>query len=52
MTNEEMIEEILMEAHAYGLRKEVSDDAKKILDENPTLDRVSAFEIAFNDWVK
>ena len=52
MTSEEQIEEILLEAHAYGLWKEVLDSAKKIMDENPKIDRVSAFEEAFNDWVK
>ena len=52
MSTEEQIEEILLEAHSYGLWKEVLDSAKKIMDENPKIDRVSAFEEAFNDWVK
>jgi hypothetical protein len=52
MSAEEQIEEILLEADSYGLWKEVLDEAKKIMDENPKLDRVSAFEMAFNEWVK
>lgn len=52
ITNEEIIDEILHEAHKYGLRKEVIDTAKEILLSNPKLDRVSAFEQAFQEWVK
>lgn len=52
MTSEEQIEEILMEAHSYGLRKEVLDTASSIMAADPKKDRVSAFEEAFNEWVK
>jgi hypothetical protein len=52
MSAEEQIEEILLEADSYGLRIEVLDTAKKLMDENPKRDRVSAFDEAFNDWVK
>ena len=52
MSTEEQIEEILLEAHSYGQWREVLDDAKKLMEENPKRDRVSAFEEAFNDWVK
>jgi hypothetical protein len=52
MSAEEQIEEILLEANSYGLWKEVLDAAKKLMEENPKIDRVSAFEEAFNDWVK
>jgi hypothetical protein len=52
MSAEEQIEEILLEADSYGLRIEVLDTAKKLMDENPNRDRVSAFDEAFNDWVK
>lgn len=52
MTAEEQIEEILLEADSYGLWREVLDDAKKLMEENPKRDRVSAYEEAFNDWVK
>jgi hypothetical protein len=52
MSAEEQIEEILLEAHSYGLWKEVLDTASSIMDKDPKRDRVSAFEEAFNEWVK
>jgi hypothetical protein len=52
MTREEEIEEILMEAHSYGLRIEVMETAKKLMTENPNMDRVAAYQQAFDDWVK
>ena len=52
MTNEEIIQEILHEADEYGLMKEVIAEASKIMDENPKIDRVIAYEQAFNEWVK
>jgi len=52
MTAEQQIEEILWEAHSYGLREEVMAYAKKELESNPKLDKVVAYEIAFNEWVK
>jgi hypothetical protein len=50
MTTEHQIEEILMEASAYGLRWEVIETAKKYQSEG--MDKVLAFETAFNEWVK
>jgi hypothetical protein len=50
MTAEEQIEEILMEASAYGLRFEVIETAKQYQSEG--VDKVTAFENAFNEWVK
>jgi hypothetical protein len=52
MTEEEMIEEILMEASAYGLRLEVLDTAKQLREEDPKLGRMDAYIRAFNEWVK
>jgi hypothetical protein len=52
MTNEEQIEEILMEASAYGLRLEVMDWARKEMEQNPKMDKVVAYQIAFSEWVK
>lgn len=52
ITSEEIIDEILHEASKYDLRKEVIDTAKQILEETPNLDRVSAYELAFQEWVK
>lgn len=50
--NEETIEEILIEASAYGLRLEVVEFAKKNMEQDPTMDRVDAYIRAFNDWIK
>lgn len=47
MTQEEQIEEILMESHSFGLRIEVMDEAKKIMGSNPRIRRVEAYEKAF-----
>ena len=52
MTHEEIIDEILHEADAFGLRTEVIDTAKQILLENPKIERVAAYEMAFDEWVK
>ena len=52
MTESEEIEEILMEASAYGLRTEVMDWARKEMKENPKMRRVDAYHQAFNEWVK
>jgi len=52
MTNEEQIEEILMEAQAYGLRLEVIETAKKDLELNPLKDKVLAYSDAFHEWIK
>lgn len=52
MTSEEQIEEILLEAHSYGMWREVLDTASALMDADPKRDRVSAFEEAFNEWVK
>jgi len=52
MTNEQQIEEILTEASAFGLRWEVQSTAEQIMDENPNLDKVEAYQQAFSEWVK
>lgn len=52
MTNEQMIEEILHEADAYGLRQEVIDTARQLRDEDKSIDAVTSYELAFRDWVK
>jgi hypothetical protein len=50
MGAENQIEEILMEADAYGLRLEVIETAKKFMEEG--IERVESYELAFQDWVK
>ena len=48
MTNEEIIDEILHEAEDLKVRYEVIELSNKILEANPSMDRVNAFELAFN----
>ena len=52
MTNEELIEEILIEASAYGLRTEVMEYARQEMQENPNMDKVLAYQIAYDEWIK
>ena len=48
MSEEEQIEEILEEANAYNLRKEVEDQAKNILQKDDILiSRVDAYLMAY-----
>jgi hypothetical protein len=47
MTNEEIIEEILIEAYSYGLREEVIEMATNLLMLNPRMDRCRAYEESF-----
>ena len=52
MTQEEEIEEILMESHSYGLRVEVMEEASKIMGSNPRMRKVEAYEQAFKEVVE
>lgn len=52
MTNEEIVQEILLEAHSYGLMYEVRETASKIMLEDTKIDRVVAYQMAFDEWVK
>jgi hypothetical protein len=47
MTNEEIIEEILIEAHSYGIREQVLKLANSLLMLNPKMHRCTAYEEAF-----
>jgi hypothetical protein len=49
MTTEEQIEEILYEAHAYGLRQEVMNEARKLI--NGGVSRMDAYHQAYNNCV-
>lgn len=46
----EQIEEILMEANAYGLRLEVDMTAKQLVKDG--YNKLDAYESAFMDWIK
>lgn len=52
MTNEEIVQEILLEAHSFGLMEEVRETARLIMLENPKIERVTAYQMAFDEWVK
>ena len=45
------IEQILMEAGAYGLRSEVEHYAKRILEKNPLSSRVDAYVKAYHELI-
>ncbi len=53
---EEEIELILEEAHAYGLRQEVKEWAEKELEEASLkgvwLTKRDAYVLAYNEWIK
>jgi len=46
------IEEILTEANAYNLRSEVMITAQSFIKDDPDLDKVSAFQMAYIEWIK
>ena len=52
ITEEEHIEEILTEANAYSLRQEVITTAAIFMKDDPELDKVSAYNMAYMEWVK
>lgn len=52
MTNEDIVQEILFEAHSYGLMDEVRETARLIMLEDPKIDRVVAYQMAYDEWVK
>ena len=47
VSNAEHLEEILFEANAYGIRLEVVQLASKLQEENKTLSKVDAYQLAF-----
>lgn len=46
MTNEEIIEELLIEASKLGIRPNVIKLSTQILETNPKMDRVSSIELS------
>ena len=52
MSEEEQIEEILEEANAYNLRKEVNNEAKKILKENSMFSKIDAYVRAYHEIIE
>jgi hypothetical protein len=47
-----MIEMILVEADSWGLRFEVTRDAKRYLEDETADDAVEAYIWAYEDWIK
>lgn len=47
MTNEQLIEELLMEASALGIRQEVLDESKKFI--NQGMSKLEALEAAYTE---
>ena len=47
-----MIEMILVEADAWGLRWEVDRDAKQYIEAGTAADEVEAYIWAYEEWVK
>jgi hypothetical protein len=50
--DEIMIEMILVEADSWGLRWEVTRDAKQYLEDKTADDKVEAYIWAYEDWIK
>ena len=48
----EHVELILKEANAHGLHWEVDHFAKKIISNDPSVKIVTAYQMAFEEWVK
>lgn len=46
------IEEILLEANAFGVRNEVDLWAKALITENPKMSKVDAYQKSYNRWDK
>ena len=52
MSEELQIEEILEEANGYNLREEVKATAKKLLKKESAISELSAYVIAYHEWIK
>ena len=52
MEDEVQIEEILTEANAYNLKQEVITTAEVFMKDDPELNKVVAYEMAYMEWIK
>tara|TARA_R100000988_G_C3924170_1_gene128224 strand:- start:381 stop:671 length:291 start_codon:yes stop_codon:yes gene_type:complete len=52
LEDEEDIELLLEEANRWGLRWEVDNTAKQIMEQNPVLPKLEAYVQAYNEWIK
>jgi hypothetical protein len=46
------INEILLEASAYGLSQEVKSYAKIFIEANPKMNSIEAYQLAYQEWIK
>lgn len=49
MSNEEILDEILHEAAALKVREELINSAIKILEKNPKMEKVDAYDLALKN---
>ena len=52
MSEQQQIEEILQEANAYNLKYEVMETATKLIKDESDISELSAYVIAYNEWIK
>ena len=52
MSEQQQIEEILLEAKAYGLQHEVAAWAEMLTLVNPKLNKVTAHQRGYDEWVE
>ena len=52
LEDEEDIELLLEEANAFGLKWEVDNTAKQIMEQNPGVSKLEAYVQAYNKWIK
>ena len=52
LEDEEDIELLLEEANAFGLKWEVDNTAKQIMEQTPMLPKLEAYVHAYNKWIK
>jgi len=50
-SDEEQIEQILMEANAYNLRNEVKTTAEMFIKDDPDLNKACAYDMAYMQWI-
>ena len=52
LNDEEDIELLLEEANAFGLRWEIDNTARQIMEQDPMLPKLEAYVRAYNEWIK
>ena len=52
LEDEEDIELLLEEANAFGLKWEVDNTAKQMMEQNPMLPKLEAYVQSYNKWIK